>query len=165
MNREEILEEINKTKEHLTNMEKMLESYNGKWKPQLNEVYYSISPVHGDIIEHIYKGSKISDNEISIGNCFRTHGEGEKALERLEIRNKLEDIVIRLNKGKIINWEKCSQNKYFLCYDYRTNNILQLSTGIYSYQGVVYCLDEDFKDIAIKEIGEERLTRYLKGNR
>ena len=30
-------------------------------------------------------------------------------------------------------------------------------------QGTVYCLDRNFKDVAIKEIGEERLIKYLRG--
>ena len=33
MNKQEIIDEINKTKEHLANMEKMLKECNGRWKP------------------------------------------------------------------------------------------------------------------------------------
>lgn len=41
---------------------------------------------------------------------------------------------------------------------------ISISYNIYSKgQGVVYCLDEKFKDIAIAEIGKERLKKYLKG--
>ena len=42
MNKQEIIDEINKTKEHLANMEKMLKECNGRWKPELNEEYYYV---------------------------------------------------------------------------------------------------------------------------
>ena len=36
-------------------------------------------------------------------------------------------------------------------------------SGLYKFQGVVYCLDTWFLDVAIQEIGEERLKKYLRG--
>ena len=43
MNRQEILNEINKTKEHLANMEKMLEEHKDeRWKPKPSEEYYCV---------------------------------------------------------------------------------------------------------------------------
>ena len=45
MDREEILDEINKTKEHLANMEKILKECNERWKPEPNEVYYYVNQV------------------------------------------------------------------------------------------------------------------------
>ena len=53
--------------------------------------------------------------------------------------------------------------KYYLGYDQINSTItLECRTTIIA-QGTVYCLDENFKDIAIQEIGEERLKNYLKG--
>lgn len=44
MNKDEILEEINKTKEHLANMEKMLEECECKrWKPEAGGEYYFVT--------------------------------------------------------------------------------------------------------------------------
>ena len=44
MNKEEILKEIEKTKEHLANMEKMLEECRcERWKPKDNEQYWYIT--------------------------------------------------------------------------------------------------------------------------
>ena len=40
MNKEEILQEIEKTKKHLANMEKMLGEHNKRWKPKPSEEYY-----------------------------------------------------------------------------------------------------------------------------
>ena len=49
MDREEILDEINKTKEYLANMEKMLKECNERWKPELNEVYYYVISIKQNI--------------------------------------------------------------------------------------------------------------------
>ena len=51
-NKQEILDEINKTKEHLANMEKMLaECEYGRWKPIDKQIYY-------------YCGSRLSSNHL-----------------------------------------------------------------------------------------------------
>lgn len=41
--------------------------------------------------------------------------------------------------------------------------LLIYSASVNTIQGVVYCLDKNFLNIAIQEIGEERLKKYLRG--
>lgn len=55
MNREEILDEINKTKQHLTNMEKMLKECDERWKPNSCDAYYYID-AFGNVLSQIETG-------------------------------------------------------------------------------------------------------------
>ena len=162
MNKQEILEEINKTKEHLANMEKMLKECNGRWKPELNEEYYYVNQVSAT--------SRAVNDEFDIDavryrtyNCFKTKKQAELEAEKILVRRRLEDIARRLNRGVKIDWHNDNQYKYCFIYDVDYQQINQDSNINVIRQGAVYCLDKRFLDVAIKEIGEERLKNYLKG--
>lgn len=66
-----------------------------------------------------------------------------------------------MNKGKNIDWG-FDGARYFLFLDKDGKIASEFHCTIY-HQGTVYCSDATFKDVAIKEIGEERLKRYLRG--
>lgn len=163
MNKKEILEEIEETKEHLANMEKMLkECEYERWSPEPNEEYYYVNQISAT--------SRVVNNEFDIDaaryrtyNCFRTKEEAELEVEKILVRRQLEDIARRLNKGMKIDWNSESPRKYHLCIDkadYIYTNVCYST----KYQGTIYCLDANFRDIAIQEIGEERLIKYLRGD-
>lgn len=161
MNKQEILEEINKTKEHLANMEKMLEKCEyERWKPKENEEYYLIDMFNEVFVDRV-TGITMEEKLYKVYNCFQTREQAEAEAEKILIRRQLEDIARRLNKGKKIDWS-VYQEKYFieLCY----GEDLSIDKGtICKRQGTVYCLDETFLDVAIREIGKERLKKYLRG--
>ena len=162
MDKEEILKEIKKTKEHLANMEKMLEECEyERWEPKENETYFYVAS--NGMIEHDKKrdGFIIDDRRYNFYNCFPTCEQAEQEAEKILIRRQLEDIARRLNKGNKIDWESESLRKYYLCVD-KYNYIYSSVCYSVKYQGVVYCLDKSFKDVAIQEIGEERLKKYLR---
>ena len=162
MNREEILDEINKTKEHLANMEKMLEEYSERWKPKPSEEYYCVDDGN-DVRRVNFNIMNAYDRDrIRTCNCFQTREQAEQEAEKILVRRQLEDIARRLNKGNKIDWESESPRKYYLCVD-KYNYIYSSVCYSVKYQGVVYCLDKSFKDVAIQEIGEQRLKAYLKG--
>lgn len=99
----------------------------------------------------------------SIGNYFETEEQAENYKEKLLIEQELKDIAMELNKGEKIDWDNDSQDKYYLGFDYYKDEIDYYVSNKSKKQGVIYCLDKDFKNIAIERIGEERLTKYLKG--
>ena len=77
---------------------------------------------------------------------------------------KLRIIAEALNKkmGRTIDFNKY-QERYYLAYDYNTKFIMQLvNTSQIKVGGVVYCLHQDFKKVAIEKIGEKKLKKYLK---
>lgn len=161
MNKEEILDEINKTKEHLANMEKMLEKReNERWKPEKGEMFYYLTSYNVAIPE-TWNADYANAAHYNIYNCFKTREQAEQEAEKILVRRQLEDIARRLNRGRKIDWNNYEQSKH--CIELYRDEIITNFYAAHKSQGTTYCLDEDFKDIAIQEIGEERLKNYLRG--
>lgn len=160
MNKEEILKEIEKTKQHLTNMEKMLKECDEMWKPEKGEMFYYLNS-YNIAISETWDASYSDAEHYNIYNCFKTREKAEQEAENILIRRQLEDIARRLNKGKEIDWYDSEQSKY--CIELYCNNIITNFYLAHKTQGTVYCLDKNFKDVVIKEIGKERLKAYLGG--
>ena len=163
MNKEEILDEINKTKEHLANMEKILQECDyQRWKPKYDKPYWFVNPM-GQAEITCNTGSTFHKLTVEYYNCFQTKEQAEQESEKILIRRQLEDIARRLNKEKKPDWIKCYQEKYYLGYDQVNSKITLEHRTTTIAQGTVYCLDETFRSVAIKEIGEGRLVTYLRG--
>lgn len=162
MDKQEILDEISKTKEHLANMEKMLQECEyERWKPKANEKYWYIDS-SGSVNYTCFLVEAVVDAiRLKTYNCFKTKEEAEQEVEKILVRRMLEDIARRLNKGEKIVWNYSEQPKY--CIELHCNNIATNFYLNYKIQGTVYCLNRNFKDVAIQEIGEERLKKYLRG--
>lgn len=163
MDREEILEEINKTKEHLANMEKILEECEyERWKPEKGKKYYFINSCN--IVMCEIRDANYSDAaRYDIYNCFKTREQAEQEAEKILIRRQLEDIARRLDKGEKIDWHNEEQPKYSIRFNYCPGKIVLDRCFRQQALGVVYCLDKNFLDVAIQEIGKERLKKYLRG--
>ena len=163
MNKQKIIDEINKTKEYLTNIEKMLEEFEyERWEPENGEEYFYVDNV--GIVQNA-----LFDNTMGYHlalcrtlNCFKTEEEAQQEAEKILVRKQLEDIARRLNKGQEINWNDNNQLKYNIGFDFPLD-IISIGALYRKLQGSVYCLSDKFKDVAIQEIGEERLKKYLRG--
>lgn len=162
MDKQELIEEINKTKEHLANMEKMLaECEYERWKPKEGEKYYELNRYEEATTSEWFDTGH--NNEMfNLYNVFRTREQAEVEAEKILVRRQLEDIARKLNKGNKIDWNNDKQFKYSICINSSDNEITWDSELLYITQGVVYCLDRNFYNVAIQEIGEERLNKYLK---
>lgn len=164
MNKEEILDEINKTKQHLANMEKILEECEYKrWKPKDNEKYWYISDYNTINYSLFMSEIQIDNMRFKNYNCFSTREQAEAETEKILVRRQLENIARRLNKNEKIDWNNEDQNKYFICSNHWQDIIILERGWKNKFCGVIYCLDKNFLDIAIQEIGEERLKKYLRG--
>lgn len=161
MNKQELQNEINKTKEHLANMEKMLAEYE-RWKPEYMQQYWSVNAI-GEVCENTWGSFDIDQCKYDFYNCFQTKEQAEAEAEKILVRRKLEDIAGRLNKGEKIDWKNSTQYKYSFYLDDKINKIDWCRECRCTIQGSVYCLDINFYNVAIQEIGEERLKTYLKG--
>lgn len=164
MNKQELQNEINKTKEHLANMEKMLaECEYERWKPKEREPYFFFTS-YGAIETTTFNNKNEGDIlRYNFYNCFQTREQAEAEAEKILVRRMLEDISRRLNKGEEIDWGITTQYKYCLIYDHDYQHINQDYNINVIRQGSVYCLDINFRNVAIQEIGEERLKKYLRG--
>lgn len=164
MNKQKILDEIEKTKQHLSNMEKMLQEYESdRWKPIDGELYYFIDS-YGEInADNFCSADYVDSQRYKNYNCFQTREQVEQESEKILVRRMLEDIARRLNKGKKIDWNNKDQCKYFFFFDFLSNKIDYYHRFQQKEQGVVYCLDKSFLKVVLVEIGEERLKKYLRG--
>lgn len=163
MNKQEILEEINKTEEHLANMEKMLaECEYERWKPKNDDIFYYID-TFCRVKKRNWADMPTYRTHYNKGNCFKTYEEAEAEAEKILVRRMLEDIAESLNKGEKIDWEDTKQGKYYIYLDAKPDSFFYGKSVWNKYQGVVYCLDQSFLDVATQKIGEERLKKYLRG--
>lgn len=163
MDKEEILYEIEKTKQHLANMEKTLKEHEyERWKPKELSPYFYVDSCMKIEQSNFYNDTYIHYERYNTYSIFRTRKQAKAEVEKILVRRMLEDIARRLNKGRKIDWESESPRKYYLCID-RCNYIYSNVCYSTKYQGTVYCLDKNFRDIAIQKIGEERLKVYLRG--
>ena len=160
MNREEILDEINKTKEHLAKMEKMLtECKYERWKPKDFSPYFYVDSCMKIEQSEFYNDTYIHSERYNTYSTFKTKEEAELEAEKILVRRQLEDIAKRLNKGEEIDWVDSEQPKH--CIELYCNDIITNSYFSHKTQGTTYCLDENFLGVAKREIGEERLKKYL----
>lgn len=109
--------------------------------------------------------SDVDKSRFEMRNYFNTKEEAKKVLERIETHCMLQDIADELNEktGETIDWENSSQNKHYLFLNCRSGEIGRSTNMCCKDANTVYCLSDDFKIVATKKIGEERLIRYLKG--
>lgn len=162
MNKQELQNEINKTKEHLANMEKMLaECEYERWKPDENEKYFIVDAK--GVMNCRNMNSTVLKAHFNFYNCFQTREQAEAEAEKILVRRMLENIARRLNKGEKIDWKGAYQDKYYIYLDAETDELIYGESIWSKDQGTVYCLDQDFLDVVIQEIGEERLKKYLRG--
>lgn len=163
MDIEELVQEIAKTKEQLDKLQKALENKKyGRWQPEIRERYYSFDSC-GAIYHCEWNNDCIDQKRNNFYGCFKTREEAKSEAEKILVRRQLEDIARRLNKNETPNWCDYDQLKYYIYYSFQTNELKCTGQWLCKLAGVVYCLDEKFLDVAIQEIGEERLKRYLKG--
>ena len=165
MKKQELQKEIENARAHLANMEKMLEQCEyERWKPEKHETYYFVNS-EGEVYETWRSSINfIPDKKrYNVYNCFRTREKAKTEAEKILVRRMLEDIARRLNKDKKIDWNDENQIKYSIGLDPIYNEIFWDREARFISQGMVYCLDMNFYNVAIQEIGEERLKKYLRG--
>lgn len=166
MNRIELLEEIRKTKQHLANLEHLLANPElERWKPERNEVYYTVDR-YGEVKSTQNIDCLWDRYTINFYNCFQTREQAQEEADKILVRRQLEDIARRLNKGRKIDWFDGTQYKFYITAHFTkySSQSLELQ-GIQAImnEGSVYCLSEDFLDVALSEIGSTKLWKYLMG--
>ena len=167
MNKEEILQEINKMKENITNLEKQVELYskqekeNKVWIPKIKEKYWAINN-DGAISQFDWVDDNVDNFKKSIGWVFKTEEEAERKLFELQLENKLKEFAIN-NNEKEIDWNN-ADNKYYIYYDY-IDKYLQISIRNYAkpFDSNVYFSSEEVANKAIETFKDD-LIRYFTSN-
>lgn len=167
---EELQKAVDELKEKIVNLKiqfNQATEENNKYKrprKKGGEKYYYLDVL--GIVSNTLECGYVEDSyAYNVRNYFENKEQVKNCRERLLIEQELKDIAMELNKDEEINWRDINQPKY--CLYYRFNGELIDYSAIYhnKIQGTIYCLDENFKDVAIKRIGKERLIKYLKGEK
>lgn len=158
--KQKILNDIEEAQRKLDEVRKKLDEYNTgykRWRPKNGEYYHYVT---GTLETSVLPSVSINKNYDAY-NCFKTEGEALQEAEKILVRRQLEDIAKRLNRGVRIDWGNRDQAKYFLT----LVDIEMLEQGCvyFCVSESVYCLDKNFLDIAKREIGEDRLIKYIRG--
>ena len=98
---------------------------------------------------------------VSTGQLFFSEKAREKAIFKMKIETKLKNIAERLNAGRKIDWEDLNQDKFCIYYGYEEEKLCLLNLYRRKDQGAIFCLDQNFLDVAKQEIGEENLIKYF----
>ena len=161
---QELEQNISSIKEELSKLEeklKTLKSGVGRQMPEKGDVYYFIGN-DDSIFEDKWVNNSFDQQRFNSYNYFKTEEEAQKEIDRRLIKAKLNEIANRLNGGQVINWDSAIQHKYYLNLDTGVSLILSFSL-IDKMEGTTYCLSQDFLEVAVDEIGEECLVKYIKG--
>lgn len=99
---------------------------------------------------------------VKYGIAYATKEARDRALFKIEIETKLKNIAERLNNGRKIDWKNEKQVKYSIFYNSDDGSLYGWNNMYAKETGQIYCLDENFLNVAKKEIGEDKLIKYFK---
>lgn len=162
--KQKILNDIEEAQRKLDEARKKLDEYNTgykRWEPKKDELYWYVNSRGKNACSHFCPIYIVDTDRYQNFNCFQTEQEAETEADKILVRRQLEDIAKRLNKGRKIEWNSNEQLKW--CIELYGNKIV---TNFYYHaktQGAVYCLDDNFLDVAKREIGEDKLIKYIRG--
>lgn len=155
------IEELSKELEDLKQELDKAKSNNCKrYRANCGERYYYYGST-GMVSDYYENNDDLDTNMYVMGNYFQTKEEAEKVVEKIKIYTQLKDLALRLNNGEEIDWENNNEPKYFIFYDNRYKKIYTICNYYNKELGQIYCLDENFLDIARQEIGEENLKKIF----
>ena len=154
MDRDKILQEIEETKKHLEELERLAkeEERKGTWKPKKDERYYYIN---GSGVVGTYKnnGDQTDTSIINVGNCFKTREEAELEVEKRKVIHELKQFAYEFSDEA---WHDVNINKYFLQY----NDTICIVYNIGNKHNDIYFKSEKDAKEAIESVGEDRIKKY-----
>lgn len=125
----------------------------------MNEIYYSICP-NGNIVSSIEKNTFYDDNCWKFGNYYNTVKEAEFAKQKQLVYQKLKKYALEHNTEEIDWTDNCS-SKFYITYGYQNNELFIYSVRTVKSPNTVYFTSKKIAENAIKDIGEDRIKKYL----
>lgn len=163
--RQKLKETINELRDKLKEAQNKLENLDKNERfipnPKEEELYYFIDSMGRVRTTTAIPASDFDKGTVDFYNCFKTKEEAKREANKILIRRKLEDIARRLNGDEKIDWDNSYQLKYHILYNTEGKCLTYKTTSRLKNEGSVYCLDKNFIDEAIKEIGEKELVNYI----
>lgn len=154
------IEELKKQIEELQKKMAFLEGGCKRWRADCGERYYYYGSM-GMISDCDESNDEFDINRYAMGNYFQTGEEAMNTVRKIGIYTQLKDLALRLNEGEEIDWENVDQVKYFIYCDIENNELKLDCRTISKNIGNIYCLNNRFLEIALQEIGEEKLKKLF----
>lgn len=149
---EEQEEEIRK----LEKLKRALEEKGDRWIPKIGDTYYYVSGT-GYVYETQNNEGVYDLNLIRIGNCFKTEKEAEFEVERLKVITGLKEFAFEPD------WEDNNQDKYVLAYNHMRKEIdYDVAHWVVQSNNIYFETGADVEN-AIKQVGEDRILKFLFG--
>lgn len=151
--------EIVKLQEEVEKMKE--EKKNKRWRAEKSNKYYFIDS--NNCVNVTYETNSIGDNcKYNTFNYFQTKEEAQAVADNIKTHIELIELAEELNTEPV-DWKNGNQHKFYLYYHEAGNQIDRNCAHFWKNANTIYCTNENFRDEAIKRIGEKRLIRYFKG--
>ena len=136
------------------------ESIKKRWRAEPGGKYFFASET-GRIFVDKDDYTEIDNARYDRGMYFKAEEELELYDKKWLITQKVEDIALRLGEPTEDDWKDSDVDKFCLVFDVLKNRIV--GNSIYGYKtiGNIYCLDINFLEVCLEEIGEEDLKLIL----
>ena len=135
-------------------IEKIPQKPKSVWELTEEDMYYCIHN-YGDISQYLFDSD--TDKDIrDLGNAFLTEEEAYHELER----RKCEAILLKYGTRDIRSLDD-DTNKYYIIFDNSVDKIIFPCCNYMQNQGTIYFESKELAQKAIKEVGEDRLKKYV----
>ena len=166
MNKQELQNKIEDLEKQLAEVKEQVNSmkYEGiknniRFRADFNMPYFFINN-EGMVSMGVEQHRPLDDFRYNSGNYFETDEQAKDFRENILTKQALKDLALELNNGVEICWNN-GQNKYYIAY-YGGKCLSILQTLSQKDIGQVYCLNENFLDIAKDRIGKEKIIKLIK---
>lgn len=129
-------------------------------KPKYGDNYCYLKD-NGQIGHDVWADLESDIFRFNSGNIFNTEEKTEDFKKNTLTKQQLKDLAFELNYGVEIDWKNDRQPKHYLYIDHDIN-LLTTEYAVTVQENIVYCLNNQFLEIAKERIGEEKLIKLIK---
>ena len=150
----------NLTEDEKETFNRLIEKANKKSKVfvlKKNQNYYFIT-TDGKIDREIWEDVEWDNDLFNLGNCFETKEQAEFAIDKQKVYTELKRYALEHNEEEI-DWNDIDKCKWCITKDCGKLNVYSFYRLQFLNQ--IYFTSEEIAQNAIKEIGEDRIKKYL----
>ena len=137
-------------------IEKIQKKPKSVWDLTEEYKYYYIN-CYGEIDSTFYDGYEEDVDIIKCGNAFLTREEADHEAER----RKCEAILLKYGTRDMMSLANYLTDKFYIIYN-NYDNLIEIESKQFTHtQGTIYFKSKELAQKAIKEVGEDRLKKYV----
>lgn len=127
-----------------------------RWRAEFGN-YYNYIDAFGRVDSTKEKNYTEDDYTYNTHNYFETREGAEKHLEKIKVYYELKNLADELNGNEKIDWCNVQQTKYYIIGEIKEKCLAQDTSYLFNTFGTIYCLSDNFLDVAKDRIGVDRL--------